>query len=101
MATPPDRFGAHERGPAGFLSRVEQSFDSFSELLRLHVIGAAAERGVAPRSVARVRFGFSFPAQLREMFVADSMRAQRFRQRVLIELWITPGPWPRAHVGQQ
>ena len=100
MATPPDCFGAHDRGGAGFRSNVEQALDSFLELLRLHVIGVTAERRVAPRSVARVWFGFSFAAQLREMFVTDSVRVQRFRQRVLVELRITLGARPSAHVGQ-
>ena len=35
------------------------------------------------------------------MFVADSVRGQRFFQRVLVELWITLRAWPRAHVGKQ
>ena len=62
MATPPDCFRAHDGGRArsdGFRSRyvllqqipkpplldcnVEQSLDSFLELLRLHVIGITAE----------------------------------------------------------
>src|SRR5258707_3235642 len=91
MATPPDCFRAHDGGrkrsdgfPAvmfyfgGCPSRrsltcnVEQSLDPSLELLRLHVIGIPAERRVAPRSVARVWLGFSFPAQLRKMFVTDS-----------------------------
>src|SRR5512132_2206034 len=120
MATPPDCFRAHDGGMPrsdGFppvmlyfgrcpsrrslTSNVEQSFDSLLELLRLHVIGITAERRVAPRSVARVWLGFSFAAQLREMFVTDSVRAQRFRQRVLVELRITLGARPRPHVDQQ
>ena len=101
MATPPDCFGAHDGGRACFRSNVEQSLDSFLELLRLHVIGITAERRVAPRSVARVWLGFSFAAQLREMFVTDSVRVQRFRQRVLVELRITLRARPRAHVDQQ
>src|SRR6266511_6181673 len=99
MATPPDCFGAHDAGRAGFRCNIEQSFDSFLELLCLHVIGVPAERRVAPRSVARVWLGFSFAAQLREMFVTDSVRVQRFRPRVLVELWITLRPWPCTHVG--
>ena len=108
MATPPDCFRAHDGGtprsdgfPAvifyfggcpsrrSLTSNVEQSFDSLLELLRLHVIGVPAERRVAPRSVARVWLGFSFAAQLREMFVTDSVRIRRFRKRVLVELRIT------------
>src|SRR6266850_1368938 len=76
MATPPDCFRAHDGGWACFRSNVEQSLDSFLELLRLHVIGITAERRVAPRNVARVWLGFSFSAQLREMFVTNSMRGQ-------------------------
>src|SRR6267378_3198364 len=102
MATPPDCFCAHDCGrtrsdgfPAvmfyfgGCPSRrsltcnVEQSLDPSLELLGLHVIGITAERRVAPRSVVRIWLGFSFAAQLREMFVTDSKRIQRFRQCVL------------------
>src|SRR6476660_3039571 len=120
MAPPPDCFCAHDRGrtrsdgfPAvmfyfgGYPSRrsltcnVEQSLDSFLELLRLHVIGVSAERGVAPHSVARVWLGFSFAAQLREMFATDSVPVQRFGQRLLVELRITLRAGPRAHVGKQ
>src|SRR4029077_15390593 len=108
MATPPDCFRAHDGGTPGsdgfpavmfyfggcpsrcsLASNVEQSLDSFLELFRLHVIGVPAERRVAPRNVARVWLGFSFAAQLREMFVTDSVRVQRFRQRVLVKLRIT------------
>src|SRR6266550_1865170 len=35
------------------------------------------------------------------MLVTDSVRGQRFRQRLLIELRITLRAWPRSHVGQQ
>src|SRR5258707_5195753 len=120
MATPPDCFCAHDCDrtrsdgfPAvmfyfgGCPSRrsltcnVEQSLDPSLELLRLHVIGRAAKRRVAPRSVARIWLGFSFAAQLRKMFVTDSVRVQRFRQRVLVELRITLGARPRAHVSKE
>ena len=101
MATPPDCFRAHNSGRPRFRRNVEQALDSFLELLRLHVIGVTAERRVAPRGIARVWLGFSFAAQLREMFVTDSVRVQRFRQRVLVELRITLGARPRAHVDQQ
>jgi len=76
MATPPDRFRTHDGGRAGFLANVKQALDSFLELLRLHVIGVPAERRVTPRSVSRVGLGFSFAAQLRKMFVTDSVRGQ-------------------------
>src|SRR6478735_6931620 len=119
MAPPPDCFCAHDRGrtrsdgfPAvmfyfggcprrrSLTCNVEQSLDSFLELLRLHVIGIAAERRIAPRSVARVWLGFPFAAQLRKMFVTDSVCVQRFRQSVLVELRITLRAWKRAHVSQ-
>src|SRR5215471_15134063 len=100
MATPPHCFGAHDRGWTALRSDIEQSLDSFLELFSLHIIGVSAERRVAPRSVARVWFGFSFAAELREMFVTDSVRAKRFGQRVLGELRITFRSGPRAHVRQ-
>src|SRR6476659_1008458 len=119
MATPPDCFCAHDRDRArreGFPAvtlistphacgvapcKGKKAFYAFLELLRLHVIGVPAERRIAPRSVARVWLGFSFAAQLREMFVTDSVPVQRFRQRVLVELRITLGAWPRAYVDKQ
>src|SRR6478735_165994 len=118
MATPPDCFCAHDRDRAGsdgfpavtLIStpnafgvapcKGKKAFYAFLELLRLHVIGVPAERRIAPRSVARVWLGFSFAAQLREMFVTDSVPVQRFRQRVLVELRIPPRPWPRTHIGK-
>src|SRR4029077_19415603 len=73
VATPADCFCAHNGGTPGsdgfpavifyfggcpsrrsLTSNVEQSLDSFLELLGLHVIGVTAERRVAPRSVVRV-----------------------------------------------
>src|SRR5947207_646566 len=88
MATPPDCFRAHDRRrvrsdgfptvmfPVGgcpsrrsLTGNVEQSLDSFLELLRIRVIGVPAERCVAPRCISRVGFRLSFSAQLREMFV--------------------------------
>src|SRR5947208_1528857 len=100
MATPPDCFGAHDRDRAGARSNVEQSLDWFLELLRLHVVAVPAERSVAPGGVARVCLGFSFAAQFTKMFVTNSVRDQRFRQRVPIELRIPLRAWPCAHVGQ-
>src|SRR6266550_1019847 len=97
----PHCFRAHDGGRACSRSNVEQSLDSFLELLGLHVIGITAERRVAPRSVVRVWLGFSFAAQLREMFVTDSVRVKRFRQRVLVELRITLGARPLTHIDQQ
>src|SRR5215468_10936813 len=98
MATPPDCFRANDSGRTDLSCNLEQPCDSVLELLRLHVIGVPSERSIAPRSVARVRVGFPFPAKLGEMFVTNSVRAQRFRQRVLVELRITLRAWPGAHV---
>src|SRR5215208_4729387 len=100
MATPPDCLCARDGGRSHFRSNVEQSLDSFLELLGVHVIGVPAERRVAPRSVTRVWLGFSFAAQFREMFVTNSVRAQRFRQRVFVEVRVTLGTWPCANVGK-
>src|SRR5215813_14479600 len=93
MATPPDCFRAHDGDRAGFRSKIEQSLDSFLELLRLHVIGVPAERRVAPRGVSRVGFRFPFAADLREMLVTNPVRVQRFRQRILVKLWIPLRAW--------
>src|SRR5438105_10224187 len=75
MATPPDRFRAHDCGRPCFRSNVEESLNSLLKLLRLHIIGITAERSIAPRRISRVGFGLSFPTQLREVFVTTPMRA--------------------------
>ena len=51
MAAPPDCFRAHDRGRTGFRSNIEQALNASLELLRLHVIGVTAERGIAPGGV--------------------------------------------------
>src|SRR5689334_21674256 len=100
MAAPPDRFRAHDGNRAGICSNIEQSLGAFLEFFRFHVIGVPAKRRVAPSSVMRVLLRFSFAAQLWKMFVTDSARLQRFRQRLLIELRIPLRAWERAHVDQ-
>src|SRR5262245_36209252 len=91
MASPPDRFRAHNRGRAGFRSGVEQTLDAFVKLRCLRIIGVPTKGRVAPRSVARVWLRLSFPTQFTEMFVANSLRVQRFRQHLLVELRMALG----------
>src|SRR5437588_2959021 len=70
MATPPDRFRAHDCGRSRFLGKIDKSGDAVTKLLRLHVIGVATERFVAPSRVLRIGLRFSPPAEFWKMFVA-------------------------------
>ena len=73
MTTPPDRFGAHYRGRSRFLGKIDKSGDAVTKLLRLHVIGVATERFVAPGRVLRIGLRFSPSAELWKMFVANAV----------------------------
>ena len=84
MTAPPDRFRAHERSWPNFVRKsanrtdsscgeMEKAIDAFAKLFCLHVIGVTAECFVTPRAISRIRFRFPTAAELRKMFVTDSM----------------------------
>jgi len=98
MASPPDRFRAHDRGRSRFFRKIDKSRDSFSKIFRFHVIGVAAERFVAPGRVLRIRVRFASSAKLWKVLVANPGRAQRLRQRLPAKLRITLRTGKHPHV---
>ena len=73
MTAPPDRFRAHERSWSDFARKIDNSIDAFAKSFGLHVIGVTAKCFVTPRGIWRTRFRFPAAAELRKMFVTDSM----------------------------
>src|SRR5205809_3277446 len=73
MATPPNRFCAHDRGRPGLVCKIDKSFYAFAKFLGFDVIGVTAERGVSPGYITRVRSRFSAAAQLGKMFIMNSV----------------------------
>src|SRR5690606_16802868 len=63
VAAPGDRLSAHD-GDLFTTGEVDQFVERRGKLRRLHVVGKAAERGVAPSSVGRVGSRPPEPAQL-------------------------------------
>src|SRR6266480_5278658 len=81
MTTPPDRFRAHDRGCPRFLREIDKSRDAVATIFRLHVIGVATERFVAPGGILRIGLRFSPSAELWKMFVANAVFTSRLCQR--------------------
>ena len=98
MAAPGQGLGAHQ-GKAVLARKQDQLLEILLELRRLHVIGIAAKRGVAPAAVDRVAPGMPQAAQPRHVNIADAGFFQRSRQRCLVELRVARRARQRAHVG--
>ena len=73
MATPPNRFRAHNRGRTEFVRKIEKAFDASAKFFGFHVIGITAKRSVAPGRVVRILLCFSSTAQFGEVLVANSV----------------------------
>lgn len=85
MAAPGDGLGAHDRG-RGRARYFGQSGDAFGELRRGHVVGVAAEGGVAPAGVGGVFVGVASAAEGFQMRVVNVGGTERGRQFVGVEL---------------
>src|SRR5690606_3834196 len=97
VAAPPHGLGAHHRGrqPAG---EREQPFTGGPVGRRVHVVGIAAEAGIAPGGVRRVRARLAPSAQLRHRHELDSSPGQALRQGLAPELRMPPRARVAAHV---
>lgn len=73
MATPPNRFRAHDRGRTEFVRKIEETFNASAKFFGFHVIGITAKRSVAPGRIVRILLCFSSTAQFREVLVANSV----------------------------
>jgi len=87
VAAPGDRFGTHQRAAlAG--RQLRDLFDILGELRRLHVIRIAAKRKIVPPGVAGIGACVAQSTETRKMCIADRKRAQRFRERLAVELGV-------------
>ncbi len=97
MTAPPDRLAAHDRRlPDRRLG--QQALDAGAEVLRLHVVGVAAERVVAQRGVAGVGLCPPAAAELPLPRVLEPALGQPGLQRLAVELRVVPAARVRPHV---
>ena len=97
VAPPGHRFRAHDRGRF-LLRQFDQSLQALPEFRRLHVIGEAPKRSVAPTQVRRIAPRVAQAAQQAQMDIAYPGAAQLRRERLPIELRIVPRSGNAAHV---
>jgi len=75
MATPRDRFGAHQRAWFRF-REFNGAFECGFKFRRLHVIREPTETGIAPAEVDRIFLRVSQAAEFLDVRVSDSFGAQ-------------------------
>jgi hypothetical protein len=97
VAAPGEGFGAHERAGL-FGGEMKGAGEGGYEIGSLHVVGVAAEAGVAPTGVDGVLFGVAEAAEGFEVDVADAARAEGGRERLAIELRVATGAGNGANV---
>ena len=97
MATPGDRFRAHDC--AAFLpGQFHQSLHPFIKLRGLHVIGEPAERRIAPAHVQRIAPRVAQPSEFSQMYIADLCGSQFFRKDLPVKLRVMSRPRNTAYV---
>jgi len=99
VTAPLDGFGAHDRCGL-LLSRLDELFQRLLEFNGLHVIGVAAEGGVAPALVARIRPGLAQASQTRHVLIGYARRLEARRQVGAVELRVMARPWDGANVDE-
>jgi len=63
MATPPNRFRAHDGSRSELVRKIKKTFNSSAKFFGFHVIGITAKRSVAPCRIVRILLCFSSTAQ--------------------------------------
>src|SRR5438046_3216982 len=76
MASPPNRFGAHDCHML-VADQFDQLFDSVRKSLALHIIGITSKCFISPRRIARIGSRSSSPTELEQMVVLDSNLGER------------------------
>jgi hypothetical protein len=97
MTSPRDRFGTHHGEPVGFCE-LDEVVEVVCKCRRLHVVGIAPERVVAPSGVQRIGKRPAQPPEPRHRQVTNADLLQRFRERRLVELRIAPRTRDRPHI---
>jgi hypothetical protein len=78
MAAPRDSFGAHYGGPS-LCGQMNKLVQGFLKLSRLHVISKAAEAGISPGSIDRVRMRMPQAAKPGHMLIVNPRFLERAR----------------------
>ena len=99
VAAPRHRFGTHDGG-AALGRQLDQLLDGCPELRRLHVVGVAAKRCIAPARVGRIRPWPAQAAEIRHVQVGDPAARHRLLQGVAVELRIVARARHGAHIYQ-
>ena len=71
MTEPRHRFGAHQRDPI-LTRQLDQFFEGFLKIRRLHVIRVATKRGISPAHVDGIAFRITQTAEFRHMNVSQA-----------------------------
>jgi hypothetical protein len=100
MAAPRHGFGAHDRS-ALRLRALDEIREISLELRRLHVIGIAAKRQIAPAHVLGIGARSPKSAESCHMRVRDPRRLQHRWKVLPIELRVAARLWHRAHVDER
>ncbi len=101
VAAPPHRLRTHETHPLLTLAEPDQPLEVGPELGSCHVVGIAAEGGVVPASVRRIRARESATPQARQVRVAyRTLATQPLGERLPVEVRVTRGVGEAAHVDQ-
>src|SRR5690606_15833358 len=99
VAAPPEHLGAHYRGTVP-RSQFLQAGQAPGEFGTGHMVGVAAEGGIAPGRVGRVGREAAPAAEFRQQLVMDARRLQAVSQRLLAELRQAAGARKAPHVRQ-
>jgi hypothetical protein len=78
MATPRHSLGAHNSGSSN-LGQLNELVQGFRKLRRLHVISEAAEAGISPGSIDRVRMRMPQAAKPGHMLIVNPRFLERAR----------------------
>lgn len=99
VTAPGHSFSTHDRsGP--LTGDANEIFEGGGKGFGLHVVGIAAEAGVAPGAIDRIAAGMPKTAEIRQMQIPDSCRFERRTQLILSKLGIVAGARDGAHIDE-
>ena len=99
MAAPRDSLGAHYGG-SSLLGQMNKLVQGFLKLTLLHVVSEAAEAGISPSTVNRVRTGMPQAAKPSHMPIVNPRLLEWARQPALIELRIVSRAGDRPNIDE-
>jgi hypothetical protein len=97
MASPGDRFRAHDHGPTSG-GKLDELGQVFTKRGGLHIIRVAAKAGVLPAGIDGILSGVPEPSEPGQMEVPDPVPFQGSRKLILAELRIPARLRDRADI---